>query len=103
MIKRIYFYLEEQWYKECLPEAAEAVRAYREYGFDALRNLFDFKWIPRYKTPDDGMATGKEPDFECDLWQFTSNQRISGISGRVDMNIVTGKGKSREWFTGRAA
>lgn len=35
MIKRIYFYLEEQWYKECLPEAAEAVRAYREYGFDA--------------------------------------------------------------------
>ena len=76
---------------------------YREYGFAALRNLFDFKWIPRYKTPDDGMATGKEPDFECDLWQYTSNQRISGISGRVDMNIVTGTGKSREWFTGRAA
>lgn len=76
---------------------------YKEYGFVALRNLFDFKWIPRYKTPDDGMATGKEPDFECDLWQYTSNQRIPGISGRVDMNIVTGKGKSRDWFTGRAA
>lgn len=76
---------------------------YKEYGFDSLRSLFDFTWIPRYKSTDDGMATGTEPDFTCDLWQFTSNQRIPGIKGRVDMNIVTGKGKGREWFTGGAA
>ncbi len=73
---------------------------YKEYGFADLRNLFDFDWIPRYKTNDDGMATGTEPDFVCDLWQYTSNQRIPGIKDRVDMNIVTGKGKSREWFIG---
>lgn len=73
---------------------------YKQYKFDELRDLFDFIWIPRYKTPDDGMATGTIPSFECDLWQYTSNQRIAGISGRVDMNIITGTGKSREWFIG---
>lgn len=73
---------------------------YKGYGFDKLRSLFDFTWIPRYKTPDDGMATGTEPDFVCDLWQYTSNQRIPGINGRVDMNIITGKGRDLKWFTG---
>lgn len=76
---------------------------YKGYGFDKLKSLFDFSWIPRYKTPDDGMATGTEPDFDCDLWQYTSNQRIPGINGNVDMNIITGKGKSREWFLEEAA
>lgn len=76
---------------------------YKEYGFADLRNLFDFDWIPRYKTDDDGMATGTEPSYACSLWQYTSNQRIPGIKGRVDMNIVTGKGKGRDWFLGGAA
>ena len=76
---------------------------YRQYKFDALRDLFDFLWIPRYKTSDDGMATGSLPDNACDLWQYTSNQRIPGIEGRVDMNIITGTGKSREWFMGGGA
>lgn len=73
---------------------------YKEYKFDTLRSLFDFVWIPRYKTPDDGMATGTMPSYACDLWQYTSDQRIAGISGRVDMDIITGTGKSREWFLG---
>lgn len=33
MIEKVYFYLEEQWYKECLPEAAEEVRGFKDYGF----------------------------------------------------------------------
>ena len=74
---------------------------YKQYGFDGLRSLFDFVWIPRYKTTDDGMATGSLPDHDCDLWQYTSNQRIPGITGRVDMNIITGKGKTLEWFLDR--
>ena len=76
---------------------------YKDYGFDALRGLFDFIWIPRYKATDDGMATGTVPSFECDLWQYTSNQRIPGIKDRVDMNIITGTGKTLDWFLGRAA
>lgn len=35
MIEKVYFLLEEQWYKKCLPEAAAAVLRYREYGLDA--------------------------------------------------------------------
>ena len=35
MVEKVFFYLEEQWYKECLPEAAEAVRTYRGYGFES--------------------------------------------------------------------
>ena len=76
---------------------------YRSYGFDALRGLFDFIWMPRYKTSDDGMATGSLPDSECDLWQYTSNQRIPGVKGRVDMNIITGQGKDMAWFLGGGA
>ena len=33
MIEKVIFYLEEQWYKGCLAEAAEAVRSYAQYGF----------------------------------------------------------------------
>lgn len=74
---------------------------YMEYGFDALRGLFDFVWIPRYKSSDDGMATGTVPSYNCDLWQFTSNARIPGIGGRVDMDIITGDGHDLEWFLDR--
>ena len=35
MVEKVFFYLEEQWYKESLPEAAEAVRTYRGYGFES--------------------------------------------------------------------
>ena len=35
MVEKVFFYLEEQWYKECLAEAAEAVRTYRGYGFES--------------------------------------------------------------------
>ena len=33
-MKRIVFLLEEKWHTESLPDAAAAVRAYQEYGFD---------------------------------------------------------------------
>ena len=33
MIEKVFFYLEEQWYKSCLAEAAEAARSYAQYGF----------------------------------------------------------------------
>jgi RimJ/RimL family protein N-acetyltransferase len=35
MVEKVFFNLEEQWYKECLPEAAEAVRTFRGYGFES--------------------------------------------------------------------
>ena len=76
---------------------------YKTYGFDSLRDLFDFVWIPRYKSSDDGMATGTVPSYSCDLWQYTSNQRIPGIADRVDMNIITGTGRTLKWFLERVS
>ena len=35
MVENVFFYLDEQWYKECLPEAAEAVRTFKGYGFES--------------------------------------------------------------------
>ena len=55
---------------------------------------------PRYASPDDGKPNGKKPNFECDLWQYTSNGRIPGINGRVDVNLITGTGKTLSWFLG---
>ena len=34
-MEKVIFYLEEQWYKSCLAEAAQAVRSYGQYGFKA--------------------------------------------------------------------
>mgnify|MGYP002626085483 CR=1 FL=1 len=73
---------------------------YNDYRFDELRDLFDFVWIPRYAGNDVGEPTGKRPDFECDLWQYTEHGKIDGINGNVDKSVITGDGKSLEWFLG---
>lgn len=73
---------------------------YKQYKFDELRDLFDFVWIPRYAGNDIGEPTGKRPDYECDLWQYTSKGKIEGIKSYVDKNLITGTGKALSWFLG---
>jgi len=73
---------------------------YKEYGYDAIRNLFNFTWIPRYGKNDGTVAGSTKPNWTCDLWQYTSTGSVPGIQGNVDMNIITGEGKSLEWFLG---
>ena len=63
---------------------------YKHYGFDTLRDLFDFVWIPRYGS--------KPPDHPCDLWQYTSTGKVGGISGNVDLSRITGDGHGLDWF-----
>lgn len=65
---------------------------YDSYGYDSLREAFDFTWIPRYGTT--------LPAHRCDLWQYTSTGRVNGISGNVDLNKITGQGHDLQWFTG---
>lgn len=65
---------------------------YDKYGYDSLRECFDFTWIPRYGTT--------LPAHRCDLWQYTSTGRVDGISGNVDLNKITGHGHDLAWFTG---
>lgn len=62
------------------------------YNFDAVRDKYDFVWIPKYSST--------KPKWKCDLWQYSSTERVAGINGNVDMNIITGQGKTLAWFLG---
>lgn len=65
---------------------------YEHYGYEDVRNEHDFTWIPRYSKT--------APKYRCDLWQYTSTGSVAGINGNVDMNRITGDGKTLEWFLG---
>lgn len=73
---------------------------YKDYGYDTVRGLWDFTWIPRYGKNDGTLDGSTKPAFECDLWQYTSTAHIAGINGRVDMNVITGTGHTLRWFLG---
>ena len=73
---------------------------YVQYGYASLASLFDFTWIPRYGTNDGTLEGSVRPSYACDLWQYTSAGKIDGISGNVDMNVITGSGRTLEWFLG---
>lgn len=73
---------------------------YKDYGYDTVRNQFDFTWIPRYGKNDGTISGSIKPDYPCDLWQYTSKGSVAGINGNVDMNVVTGQGKTLAWLKG---
>ncbi|MDR1043106.1 MAG: Ig-like domain-containing protein [Clostridiales Family XIII bacterium] len=53
----------------------------------------DFVWIPRYNTNVGARASSmSEPDYACDIWQYSSAGSIPGIDGKVDINTLTGTG-----------
>jgi GH25 family lysozyme M1 (1,4-beta-N-acetylmuramidase) len=69
---------------------------YRPWALDYSR--YDYVWIPRY-----GKNSGQpetRPDYPCDLWQYTSRGRLTGINGDVDLDMLTGT-KPMEFFTGK--
>ena len=50
--------------------------------YNALRKLYPV-WLAQYY---------KEPQYECDLWQYTSEGKVDGISGNVDLNVIINQG-----------
>ena len=71
---------------------------YGDYGFDSVRSLWDFVWIPRYGSNNGTLSGATKPSYKCDLWQYTSTGKVSGISGNVDHNTITGDGHDLNWF-----
>lgn len=69
---------------------------YKSWALDYAR--YAYVWIPRYGSNNGQAQT--EPDYPCDLWQYTSKGRVIGIDGDVDCNKLTGR-KPMEFFTGR--
>ncbi|MBR1559516.1 MAG: Ig-like domain-containing protein [Clostridia bacterium] len=72
---------------------------YKTWGYDSIRGLFDFTWIPRYGKNDGTLKNSTVPAYACDLWQYTSEGTVPGISGGVDMNVITTQGRSLSYFT----
>ena len=68
---------------------------YKSWALDYGR--YAYVWIPRYGTNNGKPQT--KPDWPCDLWQYTSQGRVDGISGNVDMDMLTGT-KPMSFFTG---
>lgn len=72
-----------------------AHHAYKAYNIDVAEA--DFIWIPRY-----GKNSGQPetpPAHPCDLWQYTSNGRLAGVDGRVDLNKLMDETRMA-WFRG---
>lgn len=61
-----------------------------------------FIWIPRYGTNSGAVELAATPKYPCDLWQYTSNGKLAGVAGRVDLNVLTGR-KPLSWFLGQPA
>lgn len=70
---------------------------YSAWDIAEIIHLFDFVMIPRYGVNDGQPHT--KPDFPCDIWQFTSQGRIPGYNGDLDISCLNG-GKTMEWFLG---
>ncbi len=45
---------------------------------------YAYLWIPGY-------GERYRPPMPCDVWQYTSDGRLPGIAGRVDLNKLTGR------------
>lgn len=71
---------------------------YNDYNYASLQNKFDFTWIPRYGKNNGTVAGAIKPAYFCDLWQYSSTAKIKGISGNVDVNVITNEGHDLKWF-----
>lgn len=46
--------------------------------YKALKKLYPI-WLAQYYT---------EPQYECDIWQYSSSGKVSGITGSVDLDLI---------------
>lgn len=67
---------------------------YKSWNLDYKR--YAYVWIPRYGT-NSGQPEIK-PNYPCDLWQYTSNGKVTGINSRVDLSVLNGS-KPLSYFT----
>lgn len=74
--------------------------AYMGYGLDVIDR--DYLWIARYGDKNNGKLPDEQHrPIPCDLWQYTSQARVPGITeNTVDVSIIWGE-KPLDYFTGR--
>lgn len=59
---------------------------YRTWNLDYAS--FAYVWIPKYGVNNGNPGT--RPVYPCDLWQYTSEGVLDGVSGSVDLNLICG-------------
>lgn len=63
---------------------------------------YAFIWIPRYGKNKNVILEQYFPAYPCDLHQYTSRGQCAGIADKtIDLNRITGEGKSIQWFIGK--
>lgn len=68
-----------------------AQEKYYSYALDYKH--YAYIWIPGY-------GEKNRPPMPCDIWQYTSDGRLPGINGRVDLDMIIGD-KPMSFFTGK--
>ena len=72
-------------------------RKYKWAG--AAIDMCDIMWIPHWGHDDGEVPEPQyQPDYYCDIWQYTSAGSLAGVEGDVDLNMLLGK-KPLEYFT----
>ena len=71
---------------------------YNSYKYESVKPLFNFTWIPRYGSNNGTIAGATKPAYDCDLWQYTSTGKITGINGNIDKNITMKDDRDIKWF-----
>lgn len=55
---------------------------------DFSNKYFDMTKLDRYDLWYAWWSVANQPDMKCGIWQYTSDGKVDGIQGRVDMNIA---------------
>lgn len=64
--------------------------------------LCDVIWFARYGKNDGNVPPKKyEPQYACDMWQYTDRASVNGVFGDADLSVPWG-GRTLEWLTGSA-
>jgi len=72
-------------------------RKYKWAG--AAIDMCDIMWIPHWGHDDGEVPEPQyQPDYYCDIWQYTSAGSLAGVEGDVDLNMLLGE-KPLEYFT----
>lgn len=91
-------YLSKQGYKWGLYTGFKDYSVYKSSITKAKNATNGFWWEARYGS-NNGTYNSKYPcNKGVDLHQFTSLGTCSGITGKIDLNRITGQGKNLTWF-----
>ena len=62
---------------------------------------YSYVWTPRYGKNDGTLSGSIKPNYDCDLWQYTSKGSIAGMNHAVDLNVLNSNKPLSFYLTGK--